>query len=238
MILFIKGHGKSVMARRVANLLGDSFVTIEADDALRYRRYSLGAALADSPDTVVVEGDGCRDGFMLWLAGCSQYEKLTLHRKYMSPIHIPTPNFIVCVEGRSDMTGVDVVDLGPTFEAKPVDVTRDRHMRAYSRDHAKMPEVKWSDLPGKQALKSAIEQAHVEGRGAVMVHEVDGDIRAYHLRGPVRDLVIAANAVLKDVEGLLRDQRVDPDDGSVKYDGQSAHELQAAIALIKGVSHG
>ena len=110
MILFIKGNGKSAMARRVANQLGGLRVTLSAHECLN--PFGFGVELMCRPANVIIENADCRPEFMYWITGVTASPEMTIQVKNRDNTHIRTPNFIVCVEGGRFLRGRDWVDLG------------------------------------------------------------------------------------------------------------------------------
>ncbi len=242
MIMFILGDGRTAESRRVANAIGGSYERLTHVELLD--DFTRGRVLSKRPSTLIVDaslaGVSTTRELGEWLRHVVRYGKVHGVLKGQPVFTIDTPNIIVTGDSvtqlldlRAKQPYAPIINMGPGYVDTRIRVigvpdARTRHLRPIDPvdvavlarmgvdQFSKMYQCNWVDTP------SSVDRDKLFHDPSVKL-----------LTDEYRMLVPAAEAALSDLSGLLRDQRCDPDDGSFKYDGQSAHELQAILDKVK-----
>ncbi len=90
-----QGCGKTTLAREIAAQYG-TFAEIDVHDLST--RYGLGYALANEPNTLIVDGLPDSADTLAEIKVALTSETIVCHRKYQEQKAVKSPNFIFCCE--------------------------------------------------------------------------------------------------------------------------------------------
>lgn len=88
-----QGCGKTTLARKIAAQHG-TFAEIDAHELSTH--FGLGRALAEEPDTLIVEGFPDNEETLAEVKAAIINDTVICHRKHQEPKKVKAPNFIFC----------------------------------------------------------------------------------------------------------------------------------------------